>query len=85
MAVITILIFVHYKVILFVDNCASHPHSVATKLEAIKLVFFPTNMTSKLQPSEFTINCTVVHKNDINSKANIVYFGSTFLFFFLAQ
>jgi hypothetical protein len=50
MAVITILIFVHYKVILFVDNCSAHPHSVATKLEAIKLVFFPPNLTSKLRP-----------------------------------
>jgi hypothetical protein len=61
MAVIATLIFVHYKVILFVDNCPAHPHSVATKLEAIKLVFFPPNLTSILQPCDLGIIRSMKH------------------------
>ncbi|KAL4141823.1 hypothetical protein QTP88_004380 [Uroleucon formosanum] len=35
------------KVLLFVDNAASHPH---LKLQNVELVFFPPNMTSHCQP-----------------------------------
>ncbi|XP_060860796.1 tigger transposable element-derived protein 4-like [Metopolophium dirhodum] len=36
------------KIILFVDNCPAHPKDIPTT--NIKLVFFPPNTTSKLQP-----------------------------------
>ncbi|XP_025202400.1 tigger transposable element-derived protein 6-like [Melanaphis sacchari] len=36
------------KVLLFVDNCPTHPKDIT--LTNIKLVFFPPNATSKLQP-----------------------------------
>ena len=35
------------KILLFVDNCAAHPH---ISLSNIKLAFLPPNTTSKLQP-----------------------------------
>lgn len=38
------------KVLLFVDNCSAHPE--ITDLKAVKLVFFPPNTTSKLQPMD---------------------------------
>lgn len=37
------------KILLFVDNCPSHP-KVTGNLQAIRVVFLPPNMTSKLQP-----------------------------------
>lgn len=40
------------KVIMFVDNCPAHPKSLQIRLEAIKLVFFPPNATSRLQPMD---------------------------------
>lgn len=40
------------KVVLFVDNCPAHPPFVAKKLTNVKLVFFPPNTTSKLQPMD---------------------------------
>lgn len=40
------------KVVLFVDNCPAHPSSVSKKLVNVKLVFFPPNTTSKLQPMD---------------------------------
>jgi hypothetical protein len=61
MGVITILIFVHYKVNLFIDNCPAHPHSFAIKLEAIKLVFFPPNLSSKLQLCDLGIIRSMKH------------------------
>jgi len=36
------------KVLLFVDNCPAHPKDV--ELEFLKVVFFPPNATSRLQP-----------------------------------
>lgn len=43
------------RVLIFVDNCPSHPKSVISNLKAIKLVFFPVNMTSKVQPMDLGI------------------------------
>lgn len=40
------------QVVLFVDNCPAHPRNVQQKLKAIKLVYFPPNMTSRLQPMD---------------------------------
>lgn len=37
------------KVCLFIDNCPAHPK---VQLSNIKLVFFPSNCTSKLQPCD---------------------------------
>lgn len=38
------------KIVLFVDNCPAHSPTIAKKLQNVKLVFFPPNATSKLQP-----------------------------------
>ena len=38
------------KVLMFIDNCPSHPPDLKNKLTSIELKFFPPNMTSKLQP-----------------------------------
>lgn len=38
------------KVVLFVDNCPAHPKILIPELQSIQVVFFPPNMTSKLQP-----------------------------------
>lgn len=40
------------KIILFIDNCIAHPSSIQKKLKFITLAYFPSNMTSKLQPLE---------------------------------
>lgn len=40
------------NVLLFVDNCPAHPKVVQRELKAIKVVFFPPNVTSKLQPMD---------------------------------
>ncbi|XP_057657828.1 tigger transposable element-derived protein 4-like [Diorhabda carinulata] len=42
----------HRKVILFIDNCPTHPHPHHVKLTNVKLEFFPPNTTSKLQPMD---------------------------------
>jgi hypothetical protein len=42
----------HRKIALIVDNCPAHPHNLQPKLKSINLVFFPPNMTSKLQPMD---------------------------------
>jgi hypothetical protein len=38
------------KVLLFIDNCSAHPD--ISDLKAVKLVFFPPNTTSRLQPMD---------------------------------
>ena len=38
------------NVLLFVDNCPAHPPDIKKKLQNVKLMFFPPNATSKLQP-----------------------------------
>ncbi|XP_066139197.1 tigger transposable element-derived protein 4-like isoform X2 [Euwallacea fornicatus] len=49
------------KVLLIIDNCPAHPQ-LNHKLRAIKLTFFPPNMTSKLQPlDQGIINCFKLH------------------------
>lgn len=40
------------SVLFFVDNCSAHPKGLARKLKSIKLIFFPPNMTSKVQPMD---------------------------------
>lgn len=40
------------KVALIVDNCPAHPSSIKSKFKNVELVFFPPNMTSKLQPMD---------------------------------
>lgn len=37
-------------VLLFLDNCTAHPQRVAERLKFVKLIYFPPNMTSKVQP-----------------------------------
>ena len=39
------------KVLMFIDNCSAHP-GLEDKLEVTKLVFFPPNTTSVLQPMD---------------------------------
>lgn len=39
------------KIVMFVDNCPAHPKSIEN-LKNIRLVFFPPNTTSKLQPMD---------------------------------
>ena len=50
------------KKILFVDNCPAHPKDI--KCTNIKLVFFPPNCTSLLQPCDLGIieNCKVRYR-----------------------
>lgn len=49
------------KVLLIIDNCPAHPQ-LSHKLKAIKLEFFPPNMTSKLQPlDQGIIKCFKFH------------------------
>lgn len=38
------------KILLFLDNCTAHPQRVAERLKFVNLIYFPPNMTSKLQP-----------------------------------
>lgn len=40
------------KIALIVDNCPAHPVHVKSKLKNIELIFFPPNLTSKLQPMD---------------------------------
>lgn len=40
------------SVLFFADNCAAHSKELITSLRAIKLVFFPPNMTSVVQPMD---------------------------------
>ena len=58
------------KVVLFVDNCPSHPHSIQEKLKNVKLIFFPLNATSKLQPLDPGIikNVKMLYQNQIIRK-----------------
>jgi len=46
--------FVNEKrnVLFFFDNCSAHPKILQKTLNAIKIIFFPPNMTSKLQPMD---------------------------------
>ena len=38
------------RIRLLIDNCT--PHKVSPKLSNVKIVFFPPNLTSKLQPMD---------------------------------
>lgn len=40
------------KILLFMDNCASHSPEIQSKLKNIKLEFFPAQTTSALQPMD---------------------------------
>lgn len=40
------------KILLFIDNCPAHPKSAQSKVTNIKIVYFPPNMTSSLQPMD---------------------------------
>lgn len=40
------------KIAMFIDNCPAHPVALSKTLTNIELVFFPPNMTSKLQPMD---------------------------------
>lgn len=42
------------KILLFVDNCAAHPHDTSS-LRNIKVIFYPPNCTSVLQPLDMGI------------------------------
>lgn len=49
------------KVILFIDQCPSHPKDLPS-LNYTKVLFFPANCTSKLQPMDLSIiRCVKVH------------------------
>jgi hypothetical protein len=40
------------NVLFFVDNCSAHSHDLQRHLKSIKLIFFPPNATSVLQPCD---------------------------------
>ena len=40
------------KIVLFIDNCPAHPKLFTQELLSVKYVFFPPNVTSKLQPMD---------------------------------
>ena len=42
------------KILLFIDQCAAHPRDT-TALKNIKVIFFPPNCTSHLQPLDMRI------------------------------
>lgn len=49
------------NVLLFMDQCPAHPRDLP-KLEHVKVLFFPANCTSKLQPLDLSlIRCLKVH------------------------
>lgn len=43
------------KILLFLDNCTSHPKDIQTRLKFITLQYFPANTTSVLQPMDMGI------------------------------
>ena len=43
------------KVIMFVDNCPAHVKKLSVTLQSIKLIFFPPNMTSHVQPLDLGV------------------------------
>lgn len=49
------------KIVMFIDNCPAHPVTVSKKLRNIELIFFPPNMTSKLQPMDQGIIKNIKH------------------------
>ena len=49
----------NFHVILFFDNALNHPEFLQDPLELMKLVFFPKNKTSELQPAEAGIICNL--------------------------
>ncbi|CAI6368338.1 unnamed protein product [Macrosiphum euphorbiae] len=49
------------KVFLFVDNCPAHPKTLLHELKAIRVVFLPPSMTSKLQPMDQGIIKNIKH------------------------
>jgi len=49
------------KLLLFVDNCPAHPKTLLHELKAIRVVFLPPNMTSKLQPMDQGIIKNIKH------------------------
>ena len=51
-------------ILLFLDNCGSHPHM---ELENVKVVFLPPNTTSKLQPMDAGIiqNLKMVYRKKL--------------------
>ena len=42
----------HRKILLFIDNCSSHEEPV---LSNVKVIFYPPNCTSKLQPLDLGV------------------------------
>lgn len=40
------------KIVLFIDNCTAHPQDINSVLNNVKVVFFPPNVTSILQPMD---------------------------------
>jgi DDE superfamily endonuclease/Tc5 transposase DNA-binding domain len=62
------------SVLLFVDNCSAHPKNVQDKLQAIKLEFFPPNMTSKLQPCDLGIIKNIKHYYRESMVKEMIYY-----------
>lgn len=62
------------KILLFIDNCTAHPSELSECFENVKVMFFPSNLTSKCQP----IDQGVIHsfksfyKNGLSKKNNNV-------------
>lgn len=40
------------KIVLFIDNCTAHPGDINSVLNNVKVVFFPPNLTSIIQPMD---------------------------------
>lgn len=56
------------SVLFLIDNCSAHPKTVASKLKSIKLVFFPPNMTSKVQP----MDAGIIKNVKVNYRVKVV-------------
>ena len=48
------------KIVLTVDNCSAHP--IVDGLKAVELVFLPPNTTSKTQPMDQAVICSLKAK-----------------------
>ena len=43
------------KILLFIDNCTAHPKYAINNLKSVEVLYFPPNMTSKIQPLDMGV------------------------------